>query len=72
MNHQPTTYLRAAPGKPWVRLDGFYGPTALIGEFQKSLLALAPVARCNDAAPNTRSTPATAGTPAELTTKCKS
>lgn len=72
MNHQPTTYLRAAPGQPWVRLDGFYGPTALIGEFQKSLLALAPAARCNEAAPTLRPTPATAGTPAELTTKCKS
>ena len=35
MNHQPTTYLRAAPGKPWVRLDGFYSPTALLGEYQK-------------------------------------
>ena len=37
MNHQPTTYLRAAPGKPWVRLDGFYSPTALLGEYQKAV-----------------------------------
>jgi protein SCO1/2 len=73
MNHQPTTYLRAAPGQPWVRLDGFYGPTALIAEFQKTVPAQAAPARCNDAAPQqTRPTPATAGTPAELTTKCKS
>ena len=35
MNHQPTTYLRAAPGKPWVRLEGFYTPTALVAEYQK-------------------------------------
>jgi protein SCO1/2 len=37
MNHQPSTYLRAAPGKAWVRLDGFYGPTALLGEYQKAV-----------------------------------
>jgi protein SCO1/2 len=36
MNHQPTTLLRAAPGKPWVRLDGFIGPTALVDEYRKS------------------------------------
>jgi protein SCO1/2 len=36
MNHQPTTFLRAAPGKPWVRLDGFIGPTALVDEYRKS------------------------------------
>jgi protein SCO1/2 len=35
MNHQPTTLMRAAPGKPWVRLDGFIGPTALVDEFRK-------------------------------------
>jgi protein SCO1/2 len=35
MNHQPTTFLRAAPGKPWVRLEGFVGPTALVDEFRK-------------------------------------
>ena len=37
MNHQPVTYLRAAPGKPWVRLDGFFGPAALLAEFQKTI-----------------------------------
>jgi protein SCO1/2 len=36
MNHQPATFLRAAPGKPWVRLDGFIGPTALVEEFRKT------------------------------------
>ncbi len=39
MNHQPITYLRASPGKPWVRLDGFYGPSALLAEYQKLLTA---------------------------------
>jgi protein SCO1/2 len=42
MNHQPVTFLRAAPGKPWVRLDGFVGPTALVDEVRKSMLAQAP------------------------------
>ena len=37
MNHQPITYLRAAPGKPWVRLDGFFGPAALLAEYQKTV-----------------------------------
>jgi protein SCO1/2 len=36
MNHQPVTFMRAAPGKPWVRLDGFIGPTALVDEFRKT------------------------------------
>jgi protein SCO1/2 len=36
MNHQPTTFMRAAPGKPWVRLDGFIGPTALVDEYRKT------------------------------------
>jgi protein SCO1/2 len=37
MNHQPVTFIRSAPGKPWVRLDGFVGPTALADEYRKSL-----------------------------------
>ncbi len=32
MNHVPVTYLRAAPGKPWVRLDGLRGPDDLARE----------------------------------------
>lgn len=38
MNHQPTTYVRQAPGKPWVRLDGFWGPDALLAEYRKALV----------------------------------
>jgi protein SCO1/2 len=34
MNHTPLTLMRAAPGKPWVRLDGFAGPDALIKEYR--------------------------------------
>jgi len=32
MSHSPITFFRAAPGRPWVRLDGFATPDALIGE----------------------------------------
>jgi protein SCO1/2 len=30
MNHAPLTLYRAAPGKPWVRLDGFATPDQLL------------------------------------------
>ncbi|MEY2654895.1 MAG: hypothetical protein RLZZ524_1923 [Pseudomonadota bacterium] len=33
MNHQPTTYMRGAPGKPWVRLDGFFSPEDLVNNY---------------------------------------
>ncbi len=33
MNHQPTTYMRGAPGKPWVRLDGFFSPEDLVSNY---------------------------------------
>jgi protein SCO1/2 len=35
MNHVPTTYLRAAPGKPWVRLDGLGGPDDIVTEYRR-------------------------------------
>jgi protein SCO1/2 len=35
MNHIPLTFLRAAPGKPWVRLDGFADPNEVVDEFRK-------------------------------------
>ena len=38
MNHEPVTLLRAAPGKPWVRIDGFASPAALAGEYRKVVL----------------------------------
>jgi protein SCO1 len=34
MNHSPVTFLRAAPGKPWVRLDGFATPDRLVREYR--------------------------------------
>jgi protein SCO1/2 len=35
MNHVPQTFLRPAPGKPWVRLDGFISPEGLLNEYRK-------------------------------------
>ncbi len=32
MNHSPVTFFRAAPGQPWVRLEGFATPDAVLGE----------------------------------------
>jgi protein SCO1/2 len=34
MNHAPLTLLRAAPGKPWVRLDGFASPEMIVKEYR--------------------------------------
>lgn len=38
MNHVPVTYMRAAPGKPWIRLDGLRSPDDLVKEV-RALLA---------------------------------
>jgi protein SCO1/2 len=35
MNHEPLTLMRAAPGKPWVRIDGFASPEDLAREYLK-------------------------------------
>lgn len=35
MNHIPVTFLRPAPGKPWVRLEGFATPDVLVQEYRK-------------------------------------
>jgi protein SCO1/2 len=37
MNHSPATLFRAAPGQPWVRLDGFATPAAVLGEVRTQL-----------------------------------
>lgn len=34
MNHVPVTFLRAAPGEPWIRLDGFASPSVLVTEIR--------------------------------------
>jgi len=35
MNHLPTTFLRASPGQPWVRLDGFAGAADILREYRQ-------------------------------------
>jgi protein SCO1/2 len=35
MNHFPVTLMRAAPGKPWVRLEGFATPDVLVREYRE-------------------------------------
>jgi protein SCO1/2 len=37
MSHQPLTLMRQAPGKPWVRIDGFLSPDQLVREYRKLL-----------------------------------
>ena len=39
MNHLPLTFLRAAPGQPWVRLDGFASPEQLLTEYRRLVAA---------------------------------
>jgi protein SCO1/2 len=34
MNHKPVVFMRAAPGRPWVRLDGFTTPDDLVAEYR--------------------------------------
>jgi protein SCO1/2 len=34
MNHLPLTLVRLAPGKPWVRLDGFATPDDIVKEYR--------------------------------------
>jgi len=35
MNHVPATYLRAAPGRPWVRLDGLASADDIVSEYRR-------------------------------------
>lgn len=39
MSHTPTTWLRAAPGQPWLRLDGFATPDELLREYRQLVAA---------------------------------
>jgi protein SCO1/2 len=36
MNHTPLTLFRAAPGQPWVRLEGFATPQQMLQEYRAS------------------------------------
>jgi protein SCO1/2 len=35
MHHRPITFMRAAPGKPWVRIEGFATPQELLAELRQ-------------------------------------
>lgn len=37
MSHSPVTLLRSAPGKPWLRIEGFVTPDELLDDYQKLL-----------------------------------
>jgi protein SCO1/2 len=42
MNHLPVTFLRAAPGRPWIRIDGLASPSVLVTEVKTLLPAAQP------------------------------
>jgi protein SCO1/2 len=37
MSHSPVTLLRSAPGKPWLRIDGFVTPDELVDDYRSLL-----------------------------------
>jgi protein SCO1/2 len=37
MSHPPVTLMRAAPGKPWLRIDGFVTPDELVRDYRNLL-----------------------------------
>jgi protein SCO1/2 len=44
-NHAPITFLRAAPGTPWVRYDGMVDAETLVAEYYRSTANLKTVER---------------------------
>jgi protein SCO1/2 len=39
MSHTPVTLMRAAPGKPWLRIEGFVTPDELVNDYRNLLAA---------------------------------
>jgi len=37
MSHTPVTLIRVAPGKPWLRIDGFLSPDELLQQYRQLL-----------------------------------
>lgn len=35
MNHAPVTFVRATPGAPWLRIDGFVTPSELLEQYRR-------------------------------------
>ena len=48
MRHEPSAFLRAAPGAPWVRIDGFLAAADLVAEVER-LPPAAPAPAAGDA-----------------------
>jgi protein SCO1/2 len=44
MSHTPVTLLRAAPGRPWVRIEGFVTPSQLVQLYRQQLESAQTVA----------------------------
>jgi protein SCO1/2 len=44
MSHTPVTLLRAAPGRPWVRIEGFVTPNELVQLYRQQLESAQTVA----------------------------
>lgn len=42
MDHTPVVFMRGAPGKPWLRIDGFATPTELLGAYHDVVAASQP------------------------------
>lgn len=41
MTHAPVTFMRAAPGEPWLRIDGLVTPAELLAQYRQ-LIAASP------------------------------
>jgi protein SCO1/2 len=41
MSHSPVTLVRAAPGKPWLRIDGLVTPDELLRQYHQTLQIVA-------------------------------
>jgi protein SCO1/2 len=39
MSHTPVTLMRAAPGKPWLRIEGFVTPDELVDDYRNLLVS---------------------------------
>jgi len=45
MSHTPVTLMRAAPGEPWLRIEGFVTPDELLDDYRNLLASLGSPAR---------------------------
>jgi protein SCO1/2 len=45
MSHTPVTLMRAAPGEPWLRIEGFVTPDELVDDYRNLLTSFGSPAR---------------------------